>query len=59
MATDDSTSEAAKAKFLNALEKKKNLSSPNKGESRATSQTKGAQSRAGGTRMFRRKSGSA
>jgi len=59
VATDESTSKDPKAKFLEALEKKKSVTSPNNGENRLTQKKKGTQARSGGTRMFRRKSGSA
>ncbi len=54
--TEDSKKDP-KAKFLEALEKKKNANSPqNKGKS-GDSKVKGDQSGGGAPKMFRRKSG--
>lgn len=59
MTIDNSSSKGDKAKFLEALQKKKNLTSPVKGENKAPGKAKGARKGSVGTRMFRRKSGSA
>jgi len=59
MEVDNSSNEVAKARFRDALEKKKKLTTPNKGENRTLGKAQGSQSKPGGTRLFRRKSGSA
>ncbi len=54
----DHTSDGEKAKFLEALEKKRKANSP-KGESKAAdSRLKGGQTSGNTQKMFRRKSGS-
>lgn len=58
MGIDNSSNEVAKARFLDAIEKKKKLPSLSKGENRKSGKAHGSQSKPGGTRIFRRKSGS-
>jgi len=59
MVENDPSRDAAKARFLDALDKKKNQTSPRKTTGSSRRQAKGAQSSAVDKRFFRRKSGSA